>query len=286
MNIFWIIASLILAAGIGLLIVGIVDGNRFVVVREEFELPNITGACRFVLISDLHNKVYGDKNDKLIAVINEIKPDFILIAGDLVTSRVKEDMTPSIELVNVLSRDYKIYYGLGNHESKIKTHREDFGDKYDMLKKSIAHPNVTILENECTIIPDYNIALTGLELDLKYFAHFKIRKMEQQYLSQTIGKAKRGRCNLLIAHNPDYFEEYAGWGADLVLSGHVHGGIMRLPWFGGVIAPSYRLFPKYDGGVFKEKNSTMLLGRGIGSHTIPFRFFNPAELYEVSLTPK
>ncbi|MDE7478526.1 MAG: hypothetical protein K2M91_11355, partial [Lachnospiraceae bacterium] len=63
----------------------------------------------------------------------------------------------------------------------------------------------------------------------------------------------------------------------------VHGGIMRLPFLGGVIAPSYKIFPKYDGGVFQYGKSTMLLGRGMGSHTIPFRFFNPAELYEVHI---
>ncbi len=286
MNIFYILGAFIAIICIALLIVGIIDGNRFVVEKDEFTLPNVTKPCRFVFISDLHNKVYGSKNDRLINAIRDINPDFIISAGDLVTSKVKEDMTPAIDLVNELSRDYHIYYGLGNHETKMRVRRDEFRDKYDVLEKSIESPNVTILENECVILPEYNIALTGLELDLKYFAHFRIRGMEEDYLESAIGSAKRGRCNILIAHNPDYFKEYAGWGADLVLSGHVHGGIMRLPVIGGVIAPSYRIFPKYDGGIFKEKNSTMLLGRGIGSHTIPFRFFNPAQLYEVCVLPK
>ena len=107
--------------------------------------------------------------------------------------------------------------------------------------------------------------------------------MEASYLEDTLGKSDIRKCNLLIAHNPDYFSEYAKWGADLTLSGHVHGGIMRLPWLGGVLSPSYRLFPKYDGGVFRENGAIMLLGRGMGSHTIPLRFFNPAQLYEVTL---
>ncbi len=71
-----------------------------------------------------------------------------------------------------------------------------------------------------------------------------------------------------------------------MLSGHVHGGIMRLPFLGGVIAPSYKLFPKYDGGVYRGDGSVMLLGRGMGSHTLPFRFFNPAQLYAVTLKPR
>lgn len=89
----------------------------------------------------------------------------------------------------------------------------------------------------------------------------------------------------MIAHNPEYFPAYAEWGADLVLSGHVHGGLMRLPFLGGVIAPSMKLFPKYDGGVFEEHGSTMILSRGLGTHTLPIRIFNPGELVVIRLTP-
>lgn len=280
----WFIVALILAAlCIGMLIVGIVDGNRFVVLKETFTLPDLSKNCRFVLISDLHNKVYGNKNDKVIMAVKQMNPDFIIVAGDLVTSKANEDMTPGIELLQALGKDCRVYYGLGNHEAKIKDCRDKFGDKYCQLKQALEGANVKILDNDACILPEYGIAVTGLNLDLKYFAHFKKKEMEKNYLKQTIGAPKSGYCNLLIAHNPDYFEEYAAWGADLVLSGHVHGGIMRLPTLGGVVAPSYTFFPKYDGGVFREKNSAMLLGRGLGSHTIPFRFFNPAELYEVNL---
>lgn len=123
-------------------------------------------------------------------------------------------------------------------------------------------------------------------MDLNYFAHFKVQKMKPGYLQETLPECEKEKCNILIAHNPDYFAEYAQWGADLVLSGHVHGGIMRLPLLGGVIAPSYKIFPEYDGGVFRTGSAAMLLGRGMGSHTIPLRFFNPAELYDVQLKIK
>ena len=241
-----ILVIVIMAAA--LLAVGLIDGNRFVTVKEEFCLAGLTKECRFVLISDLHNKVYGKNNDKVMEAVRKINPDFIILAGDLVTSKASEDMTPGIELVK---------------------------DK-----------NVFLLDNTSVDIPEYQIRVTGLDLDLKYFAHFRIRKMEDGYLQKTLPKYDKSKCNILIAHNPDYFEQYARWGADLVLSGHVHGGIMRLPFLGGVIAPSYKIFPKYDGGVFKSENATMLLGRGMGSHTIPLRFFNPAELYDVTLKTK
>lgn len=271
---------------VALLAVGIIDGNRFVTVRKEFALSGLSKECRFVLLSDLHNKVYGTKNDKVIEAIRRINPDFIVLAGDLVTSQLREDMTPGIELLRTLRQDYRIYYGLGNHESKMRQRPDQFGDKYDRLIRAVSGKNVSVLKNEAVFLPEYNLKITGLDLDLNYFAHFKIQKMKPGYLQETLPECEKEKCNILIAHNPDYFEEYAQWGADLVLSGHVHGGIMRLPLLGGVIAPSYKIFPKYDGGVFRTGSAAMLLGRGMGSHTIPLRFFNPAELYDVQLKIK
>ena len=193
------------------------------------------------------------------------------------------NMNEVIARINELAKKYRVYYALGNHESKIKHCKDVFGDKFWELKNEIKNPNITMLENENCVISEYNVCVTGLELGLEYFAHFKKRELEHEYLKSTLGDVKAEYCNILIAHNPDYFEEYADWGADLVLSGHVHGGIMRLPLLGGVIAPSYAIFPKYDGGIYKKGKSTMLLGRGMGAHTIPIRIFNPAELYEVNV---
>ena len=216
-NMFGTIILVILLLGMALLAVGIIDGNRFVTVREEFALPGLSKECRFVLISDLHNKVYGNKNDKVIASIQEINPDFIILAGDLVTSQVSEDMTPGIELINTLSQKYKIYYGLGNHESKMQRESERFGGKFDTLMQAVSNKNVKVLQNESIDLPQYNIRLTGLDLALEYFAHFRTVKMEDGYLQEVLPEYDRTRCNLLIAHNPDYFDDYAGWGAQLVM---------------------------------------------------------------------
>lgn len=280
-----ILIAVAIVAVVLLLIVGIVDGNRFNVVNESFTLPNLKKECRFVMISDLHNKVYGNKNDKILEAVDKINPDFVILAGDLVTSKPHEDMTPGISLINDLAKKYKVYYGLGNHESKLKWESYKFENMYEVLKTSTDKENIIRLENDAATLPEYNINITGLDLELQYFAHFRLRKMEEGYLERTLPRLDKSKCNLLIAHNPDYFENYVEWGADLVLSGHVHGGIMRLPLVGGVISPSYRIFPKYDGGIFRSGKTTMLLGRGMGSHTLPFRFFNPAELYAVTLKP-
>lgn len=268
------------------LVIGLIDGNRFEVVEEEIMLPNLKKECRLVLISDLHNKVYGDKNDVLIKAVKKINPDFIILAGDLVTSKAGESIKPGVEFVKILSREYKIYYGMGNHESKLKQQPEKYGTMYTDLKNVLRDSSVVLLENKSAELDEYNIRITGLELPLDYFAHFRLKAMRDCFINELVGEADKNKCNLLIAHNPDYFSKYADWGADLVLSGHVHGGIMRLPVLGGVIAPSYSLFPKYDGGIFRENGSVMLLGRGMGAHTIPLRFFNPAQLYSVTIKPE
>ena len=279
----WNLVLIVAVLFVLLMIVGVVDGNRFVVVEEEFDLPKLKKGCRFVMISDLHNKVYGKNNEKVINAVKKADPDFVVIAGDQVTSHAKESIEPGVNLIKELSKCYRIYYALGNHETKLKMYPERFGDMYNKLVKEVTNPNVKLLVDESCILPEYSICLTGLELERTYFARFKKREMEKGHIEKHIGKVQPQYCNVLIAHNPDYFEEYAAWGADFVLSGHVHGGIMRLPVLGGVIAPSYKLFPKYDGGIFHEGKSTMLLGRGMGAHTLPFRFFNPAELHVVTL---
>lgn len=280
--VWMLLTGAIVLFGIIMLIIGIIDGNRFVVVEETIKLPKLEKDCRFVMLSDLHNKVYGEDNEAVLEAIRAAQPDFVVFVGDLVTSHVNESMEPGVRLMNAIGKEYKVYYAMGNHETKIRTHRDDFGNRFEELMEQIKHPNVTVLQDAHCVLSEYRICMTGLELERTFFARFKKKQMPKGHMETHIGKADDSYCNILLAHNPIYFEEYADWGADLVLSGHVHGGIMRLPVIGGVISPAYTLFPKYDGGIFRKNRATMLLGRGMGSHTIPLRFFNPAELYVVN----
>ena len=108
-------------------------------------------------------------------------------------------------------------------------------------------------------------------------------ELEAFLLEANFIKKNRPKYNILLMHNPDYFPNAAQWGTDLVLSGHVHGGIVRIPGWKGVASPNIRFFPKYDGGKFEEGESVMILSRGLGVHTIPFRLFNPGELIVLDL---
>ena len=118
-----------------------------------------------------------------------------------------------------------------------------------------------------------------------YYKRFVRRKMKPGYLESVLGEKSGDQYQILLAHNPDYFRDYAQWKPDLVLSGHVHGGVIKLPFLGGVVAPSLRPFPHYDGGLFEEYGCKMILSRGLGMHTIPVRLFNPGELILVELLP-
>ena len=131
------------------------------------------------------------------------------------------------------------------------------------------------------------------EIDRKYYERFGVRPMDPGYLKTILGEPDERYYNILLGHNPDYADRYAQWGADLSLSGHVHGGIARIPLYRegkwrlcGVLSPNIRFFPKYDCGSFSFGDRTVLVSRGLGMHTIPIRFLNPGELMVLNLVPE
>jgi len=187
--------------------------------------------------------------------------------------------------VEVLSKEYPISYSFGNHEYRLGLYPETYGDMWDVFWNRMKETSVTFLRNEKADLHD-NIAVYGLEIDREYYKRFKKLELEDKYVEKLLGKPDTEKFTILLAHNPDYFENYAEWGADLVCAGHVHGGIANLPILGGVISPIFRLFPKYDGGEFKKDGSTMILSRGLGTHTIHIRFLNPAELIVLDIMPE
>lgn len=265
------------------LIVMIVDVNRFVIVSYTITSKKIKKEGRFVVLSDLHNKQFGEKNKKLLEAIRKCRPDGILIAGDMITAKKEKDTKETVEFLGALSKEFPIYYGQGNHEYRLELYPEVYEEMNREFQEGLESHGIHILKNENVFLSEYGIHIYGLELDRGYYKRFQVKAMEEYYLEARLGRVNAEQFNVLLAHNPDYFPQYAEWGADLVLSGHVHGGLMRLPFLGGVVSPAIRLFPKYDGGIFGEKESKMILSRGLGTHTLPIRIFNPGELIVVTL---
>ena len=254
--------------------------KEYTIVSDQ--LPSGMVGTRFVMLSDLHNNQFGKNNEALIKAIKQVQPEFILVAGDMLVSNEHQNYEVAYNLLADLVKSYPIYYAYGNHEQRLQK-RESFS----LYEKQLKDLGVIILDNETTKVErnGSHMDITGVSIDLNYFKKFPRPVMEVQYLKDTIGEKKA--FTILIAHNPDYFDQYAQWGADLVLSGHIHGGMVRLPFLGGVVSPQFRLFPKYDSGYFKEVTeqnvSQMIISRGLGIHTIKIRVFNRPELVVINL---
>ena len=268
------------------LIISAWDCNRFVTAEYEIDSDKVTRPCKFVLLSDLHNKSYGKDHEKLIDRINDISPDAVLVAGDMLTASKGQPVDVSLSLMRQLAVRYKIYYGMGNHEQRMERYPEYYGTTYDDYVAKLRETGIEPLINESAWLPEYNVSVCGSMIDTCYYKKFRKYPMDEHYLTKLLGEPREDACRILIAHTPQYFEEYAAWGADVVVSGHVHGGIVRLPVLGGVLSPNMTLFPKYDGGRFVCGKTTMILSRGLGTHTIPVRVFNPGELVVITLNPK
>jgi predicted MPP superfamily phosphohydrolase len=279
------------------------DTNRFVITGVELTDSRIKAPCRAVVVSDLHDKRFGKENEKLLEEIRAEEPDLILIAGDILTAHPHEKLKTAETFLTELSKIAPICYGNGNHEHRAKLYPETYGDLAKDYADLLSRVGIAPLVNESTCLEQYGIRVWGSEIDKHYYKRLTIPKMEPSYLMDLLGEPDPTEYNILLAHNPDYFQEYAAWKADLVLSGHVHGGIVRIPFYEknpeyrgekkngpcwrlkGMLSPNVRFFPKYDGGRFEKNGTTMLVSRGLGTHTIPFRFLNPGELIVLELTP-
>jgi predicted MPP superfamily phosphohydrolase len=263
------------------------------VVAKSPKIPSEMDGYSAALLADLHNCALGNDNRTLREALFAENPDVLLIAGDMITeSRPGLRISEAQRLLQGLSSAFKIYYACGNHELRWK-YKPDARPSFDEFKKSLAGYGITFLENMSVFLERGNdgemkgckagkaagIRLTGLDLPPAYYKKRRITPLDAMTIEELAGAAERPYFNVLLAHSPEYFEAYARWGADLTLSGHFHGGIIRLPFIGGVISPYLRLFPKYDKGLYHSYNneSCMVLTAGLGTHTVP-RVNNPPEL--------
>lgn len=255
---------------------------------ESERLPQVFDGFRMVILADLHNYSFGKGNEVLKKQIDSVKPDMILVAGDMLVRKAPKKYDTAFELLKALSRKYPIYYGLGNHEQSLAGEKEEYAALYREYVNKLEKEGIIFLDNQSVILrrKNDNLKITGLSIEKDYYGKCKIPEMPEDYIENLVGKCERQCYNILIAHNPVYFKNYADYGSDLILAGHVHGGIIRLPFLGGMLSPQYRFFPKYDAGRFCEKGSTMLISRGLGLHTLKFRIGNRPELMTITLKRK
>lgn len=280
---------IILGVIIVLLLIDILYENKHLTVKhyiiENNKIPKSFHDKKFVVLADLHGNSYGINNEKLIKQINEVNPDFIIVAGDMLVATTTYDDKVALSLLKTLSKNYRIYYGFGNHEQRISIQGKHHHKEINQYIHKLSSVGVQFLTNRSIElrINDEMIKITGLNIDNIYFSRGKQIPFSKDYLKKNIGKSNNQCYNILIAHNPIYFKDYVNWGADLILAGHIHGGLIRLPVLGGMLSPQYRFFPKYDSGRFEMMDKVMLVTRGLGMHTIKVRVNNYPELMVVHL---
>ena len=258
---------------------------------ENEKIPKEFNNFKIVQISDLHNKSFGKDNKRLLETIDSQNPDIVVITGDLVEGDNK-DFDVALNLIDELLKKYKVYHIIGNHEQKslIKKHKELYKTYFDKLYKK----NIVNLDNEKIRIKKDGkyINIYGLIIPLEYYPYFfknyenKNMKLEQDFINNKLGEINRDEYNILLAHTPFFFEDYEKYGVDLVLVGHVHGGIIRLPKVGGLLSPNREFFPKYDFGKYIKNNTTMLLSKGLGGSKVLIRFACKPEIVSITLKSK
>ncbi len=239
----------------------------------------------FAVISDLHECVHGRDNEYLLGALKEMEPEGIIIPGDMIDAYPHGDSGKTMGLLKKLHTLYpRIYYAPGNHERKI-FEKIRYTRQMVIFKKGMARAGLSLMRNE-SADAGKNIRITGLDLHHAFYRRLITRRVPEGMLDLLLGKADTSVFNILIAHDPDHFPDYVKWKPDLILSGHVHGGLIRLPGMGGLISPAYRLFPKYDAGLFEKDGVRMIVSRGAGSHTVNIRINNPPEILKLVIEGK
>ena len=237
------------------------------------DLPEGFDGCRIVVLSDLHGAEFGGNNEDLSRSIAEQKPEYILFLGDLEDRYRGSTDGYAAETAQMLTALAPTYYVTGNHEWAIGS--------VPTLKETLSAHGVTVLSNQFLALERNGdtLVLAGID-DPNGYADQKT----PETVAAEVYAAHGDPFWMLLAHRNDRFEEqYSLLGADLVLSGHAHGGMIRLPFTDGLISHDMTFFPSYTAGLYEENGSCLFVTRGLGNSGPSFRLFNRPEVAVLTL---
>jgi len=244
-------------------------------------LPENFNEYRILQISDLHSKLFGVNQKNLISKIEKAKPDIILITGDLIDSKHYNEEN-SLKLVKGIKDIAPIYFVTGNHEK--------WSGKFQGLEGKLKEMGAQVLRNTNVKLEKAgeNILLMGIDdPEFNYtYENNNDSKIVEGELQKVLSKEDGQGFKILLSHRPEQFPLYAKHKIDLAFSGHAHGGQIRLPIVGGLIAPNQGFFPKYTSGIYHKDSSVMIVSRGLGNSIIPQRIFNRPEIIVLTLRRK
>ncbi len=235
-------------------------------------LPFAFDGKKIVQISDLHNANFGKQQSTLIEKVEAAEPDAVFLTGDLIDSN-RYNLEISLTLVDALVDMSPVYFVLGNHEVSV--------NKIEEITAALEERGVHVLMNdkmlweedgEAVQIAGINDPLLNMDLTSEDFTREALKEA-----------ALDDEFTLLLAHRPEVFSIYVEQGIDLVFAGHAHGGQIRIPGLGGLIAPGQGWFPTMTEGIFQKKDTQLVLSRGLGNSLFPVRVFNLPEIVVVTL---
>ena len=255
------------------------ERKKFKVVHYNITADKISRSKKIVFLTDLHNNSFGKNNKKLLAAIDKISPDLILIGGDMITVKDKLGIENVLPLLKRLSNKYTCIYANGNHEQRLVENK--FGLNYHMYRKILESMRIVYLSDSSIDVGD-NICIHGLDLEKKYYLRRFKKPLDKGYIKERL-HIDKSHYNILLAHSPLFIKDYAKCGVDLTLCGHFHGGTVRLPYGIGVMTPQFHFFSRLVVGMKRFGEMVEIIGAGLGTHSINIRLNDMSELIVINL---
>lgn len=256
----------------------IFDTTRILI--KEKNVPESFKGFKIIHVSDTHNAQFGKNNKRLLKAIKDENPNIICITGDILDS-YKPRIQIAINLLEGLSKIAPVYFVTGNHEYRLNKELEIINDKMDEfgIKKLYNKSEKIYLNDEYIDI----LGITDPTAENKTKDKNLDIMILNSKLEKLINEEEKKVFKMLLTHRPEFIENYAKWELDLVLAGHAHGGQVRIPKIGGILAPEQGFFPKYTEGNILKGRTNMVVSRGLGNSFIPFRVNNNPELVIITL---
>ena len=242
--------------------------------------PKIKAPVRLAVVSDLHSTVYGPDQKRLLDKLRQSRCDLILMPGDII-----DDIKPlqgAEMFLDQVSAIAPCYYCTGNHENieTMITQPE--------VKERVRQAGITVLDKtrETITLRGTKLTLCGVD-DPRKYAYIDRDQQEEVQLMNELGSMQDcPEYTILLAHRPERSPIYAQFGFDLIVSGHAHGGQVRIPGLiNGLFAPRQGWFPKRAGGLYREQNSDLVVSRGLCQRWYLPRIYNPVEIPVIEITP-
>lgn len=284
-----IVIIAIVAAALLLLTLSALD-TRLRVVSYTVSDARIETPVKIELIADLHSCKYGEGQKTLLDAIDAQTPDLVLLCGDVFDDDVSNDNTMTV--LKHVSERYRCFYVSGNHEYWHEDPEALFG--------AVRSLGIPILHGTCETVPvgQTTLNLCGIadpactEIGLDTTAVEQRNAAREAITAEQLQSAKDaaedGLYTVLLAHRPELIDTYAQYGFDLVVSGHAHGGQIRIPGLvNGLFSSGERWFPKYAGGEYRVDDTVMIVSRGLSREAIRHvpRIWNRPELVVIELQP-